>query len=129
MAHVSRWLAGEGLDAGGLTPDAAGRFLAVRRAAGYTALLSPKALVPLLGYLRQLDAAPQAPSPGPAVAADALLDRYRRYLVTERGVRAETAADYAAKIGPFLAGRQKEGVIDLAGLSVANLGAQAVSMG
>jgi hypothetical protein len=33
MAHVSRWLAGEGLDAGGLTPEAAGRFLAARRAA------------------------------------------------------------------------------------------------
>ena len=36
MAHVSRWLAGEGLDAGGLTPEAAKRFLAARRAAGYT---------------------------------------------------------------------------------------------
>jgi hypothetical protein len=47
MAHVSRWLAGEGLDAGGLTPEAAGRFLAARRAAGYTRLLSPKGLAPL----------------------------------------------------------------------------------
>ena len=32
MAHVSRWLAGEGLDAGELTPGAAERFLAARRA-------------------------------------------------------------------------------------------------
>ena len=53
MAHVSRWLAGEGLDAGGLTPEAAERFLAARRAAGYALLLSPKALAPLLGYLRR----------------------------------------------------------------------------
>jgi integrase/recombinase XerD len=35
MAHVSRWLAGEGLDVGGLSLDAAERFLAARRAAGY----------------------------------------------------------------------------------------------
>jgi integrase/recombinase XerD len=32
MAHVSRWLAGEGLDAGELTQEAAGRFLAARMA-------------------------------------------------------------------------------------------------
>jgi integrase/recombinase XerD len=120
MAHLSRWLAGEGLDAAGLTPLAAERFLAARRAAGYTLYLSPKALVPLLGYLRRLDAAPQAPSPVPA-PADALLDRYRRYLVTERGVGTETAADYAAKVRPFLAGGQKEGVIDLAGLTAAEV--------
>ncbi len=34
-----------------------------------------------------------------------LLGRYRRYLVTERGLAAETAADYAAKVRPFLAAR------------------------
>ena len=45
MAHVSRWLAGEGLDLAGLTPEAANRFLAARRAAGYALYLSPKALV------------------------------------------------------------------------------------
>src|SRR5437879_2208218 len=54
MAHLSRWLAGEGLDAAGLTPQVAERFLAARRAAGYTLYLSVKALVPLLGYLRRL---------------------------------------------------------------------------
>jgi hypothetical protein len=35
MAHVSRWLAGGGLDAGGLSLDVAERFLAARRAVGY----------------------------------------------------------------------------------------------
>jgi integrase/recombinase XerD len=65
MAHVSRWLAGEGLDAGGLTAEASERFLAVRRAAGYTQLLSPKALVPLLGYLRRAGAATEGPAPVP----------------------------------------------------------------
>ena len=87
MAHLSRWLAGEGLDAAGLTPEAADRFLAARRAAGYVLYLSPKALVPLLGFLRRLGAAPPAPAPVQP-PAEALLDRYRRYLVTERGLAA-----------------------------------------
>jgi site-specific recombinase XerD len=121
MAHVSRWLAAEGLDSGGLTAEAAGRFLAARRAAGYVLYLSPKALVPLLGYLRRLGAVPEAPAPVPAGPVEELLDGYRRYLVTERGVGAATAADYAAKTRPFLAARLKAGVLDLAGLTAANV--------
>jgi site-specific recombinase XerD len=121
MAHVSRWLAGEGLDAGGLTPEASDRFLTVRRAAGYAQLLSPKGLAPLLGYLRRLGAAPEAPAPAPAGPVGELLDRYRRYLVTERGIGAATAADYAAKTRSFLAARQEAGVLDLAGLTAADV--------
>ena len=121
MAHVSRWLDAEGLDVGGLTPEAAERFLAARRAAGYAQLLSPKALAPLLGYLRRLGAAPEAPAPAPPGPVGELLHRYRRYLVTERGTGAATAADYAAKTRPFLAARQKAGVLDLAGLTAADV--------
>lgn len=119
MAHLSRWLVGEGLDAGRLTPGAAGRFLADRRAVGYAQLLSPKALVPLLGYLRRIGAVPEAP-PAPVLAgpADVLLDRYQRYLVSERGLAAETAADYAAKVRTFLAARVDRG---LAGLTAAEV--------
>jgi site-specific recombinase XerD len=118
MAHVSRWLDGEGLDAGGLTPEAAERFLAARRAAGYVQLLSPKALAPLLGFLRRTGAVPEAPPPVPAGPADALLDSYRHYLVTERGLGAETAADYAAKVRPFLAGRMDPGLAVLTAAEV-----------
>jgi integrase/recombinase XerD len=121
MAHVSRWLAGEGLDAGGLTPEAAERFLAVRQAAGYAQLLSLKALEPLLGYLRRLGAAPEAPAPVPAGPVGELLDRYRRYLVTERGIGAATAADYAAKTRSFLSARQEAGVLELAGLTAGDV--------
>ena len=61
MAHLSRWLDGEGLDAAGLTPQVADRFLAARRAAGvHACCLSPKALAPLLGYLRAAGRGPDA---------------------------------------------------------------------
>jgi integrase/recombinase XerD len=118
MAHVSRWLAAEGLEPGGLTPEAAERFLAARRSAGYVLYLSSKALVPLLGYLRRAGAVPEAPPPAPAGPADALLDRYQRYLVTERGLGAATAADYAAKVRAFVAARVGHG---LAGLTAAQV--------
>lgn len=121
MAHLSRWLFGEGLDAGGLTPQAAGRFLAHRRAVGYAQLLSPKGLAPLLGYLRRVGVAPAAPVPVPAGPAEELLARYRGYLVTERGIGAATAADYAAKTRSFLAARQTAGALDLAGLTAADV--------
>jgi integrase/recombinase XerD len=127
MAHVSRWLAGEGLNAGGLTDEAAGRFLAARRAAGYAQLLSAKALAPLLGYLRRLGAAPEASAAVPAGPVEELLDRYRHYLVTERGIGAATAADYAAKTRIFLVGRQEAGVLDLAGLTAADVTAFVVA--
>ena len=121
MAHLSRWLLGEGLDAGRLTPQVAGRFLGHRRAVGYAQLLSPKGLAPLLGYLRRLGVAPEAPVQVPAGPAGELLERYRRYLVTERGLGAATAADYAAKTRSFLAGREKAGTLDLAGLTAADV--------
>jgi site-specific recombinase XerD len=121
LAHLSRWLASEGLDAGGLTPQVAGRFLAARRAAGYVMYLSPKALVPLLGYLRGLGVAPPVPPPVPATPAEGLLDRYQRYLVIERGLGAATARDYAGKVRPFVAGREREGGLDLATLTAAEV--------
>jgi site-specific recombinase XerD len=121
MAHLSRWLFGEGVDAGRLTPQAAGRFLAHRRAVGYAQLLSPKGVAPLLGYLRRLGLARGAPAPAPAGPVGRLLERYRRYLVTERGLGTATAADYAAKTRSFLAGREKSGTLDLAGLTAADV--------
>jgi len=117
MAHVSRWLAGEGLDADALTLETAGRFLAARRAAGYVLYLSPKAFVPLLGFLRRVGAVPEPPPPVQA-PEDALLARYRHYLVTERGLAAETAADYGAKVRPFLAVRADHGLACLTAAEV-----------
>src|SRR6266851_2439292 len=61
VAHLSRWLATEGLGVGDLNPAVCDAFLAARRAAGYTLWLSRKALAPLLEYLRGIGAAPPEP--------------------------------------------------------------------
>ena len=94
-----------GLDAAGLTPEAADRFLAARRAAGYTCSCRRRrwrrcwASCAGWAWSRRRCAVPR-PTP-----AEALLDRYRRYLVTERGPGRRDARGYADKVRPFLAGR------------------------
>jgi integrase/recombinase XerD len=117
MAHLSRWLAGEGLDASRLTLTAVEEFLATRRDAGYTNYRSVKALAPLLGYLRGLGATPPAP-PVVLTPLEALLERYRGYLTRERGVTRPTARGYADMVRPFLTGRAlPDGELDLRGLA------------
>jgi integrase/recombinase XerD len=103
LAHASRWLQAQGLGAGEFTPERVGLFLQARRAAGYTCWLSERGLAPLLGYLRSAGVVPgpaRAARPG---AAELLLERYRAYLVAERGLAASTVGYYLAEARLFLA--------------------------
>jgi integrase/recombinase XerD len=86
MAHLSRWLLGEGLELGQLTPDRIGQFLLARREAGYTLWLSPKGVAPVVDYLRRLGVVPP-PDPVVAVtAAERCLEGFPTYLREERGL-------------------------------------------
>ena len=120
-AHVSRWLAGEGLDAAALTPAVVAEFVVARRAAGYTAYRSPKALAPLLGYLRGLGVTPRAVASVPESPVEVFLERYRRYLVGERGLGVPPARGYVDLVRPFVIGRITAGDVDVAGLSGADV--------
>lgn len=100
-AHLSRWLAQGGLGAAALAGPVTDRYLAARRAAGYSAYLTPRALGPLLGYLRRLGVAPEPVRPGPATAAEVLLEEYRAWLLGERGVTPAVARGYVDLVRPF----------------------------
>jgi len=102
-AHLSRWLAGQGADAGSLTDVVVGRFLVARRDAGYTAWLTAVGLAPLLGYLRRLEVLPPPmPEPVATAAGDVLLERYRGYLLGERGLASGTARVCVARVRAFV---------------------------
>ena len=105
MAHVSRWLAGEGLDSEGLTSSNVVRFLGARRAAGYTTLRTDKAMRPMLTYLRQLGVVPRPPPTAPSGPLEEVIERYRHYLTVERGLGAPTARGYIDAVRPFLHAR------------------------
>jgi integrase/recombinase XerD len=103
MAHVSRWLAGEELDGAAFTPERAEEFCAVRRRAGYTALLTPRALAPLQEFLRgQGVLAECPPAPAPAREEEQLLARYRDHLAGERGLVPAVVFRYLKAAALFL---------------------------
>ncbi len=117
LAHVSRWLATQGLDSAALVPETITSFLSARRAEGYTAFLSPHGLAPLLTYLRALGVAP-LPEELPPSAEEAFLSRYRSYLDSERGVSHSVANDYIHLLRPFVAGRANlDGAVDFSSLT------------
>ena len=127
MAHVSRWLASERLAAAALTPAAVDRFLAARRAAGYANHRTAKSLAPLLGYLQAAGAAPPPPPEVASTPLEALLERYRRYLLAERGLCAGTVCGYVQVVRPFLAGRAGAEGLDLERLTASDVSAYVVA--
>jgi hypothetical protein len=89
---------------GGADRPVADRYLAARRAAGYTAYLTPKCLAPLLGYLRGLGVTPEPMPAEPATPAGALLEAYRSWLLGERGVTPAVARSYLDLVRPSRSG-------------------------
>lgn len=105
MSHLSSWFAGKGMDAAGLTAAAVEEFFAFRRAAGHTTLRSSRALEPLLAHLRELGVVQPAAVVVAATPVEELLERYRCYLLVERGLAAGTVRGYVDIVRSFVAGR------------------------
>lgn len=105
MAHVSRWLESEGLEAHDLCSTEVDRFLCARRGAGYTSHLTERAMQPMLTHLRQLGIVPVSPVAAPDGPVEEVLERYRGYLIVERGLGKPTARGYIDSLRPFLQGR------------------------
>jgi integrase len=105
MAHVSGWLEGRGLGAGELTPARVEQYLVYRRACGRVHRCSPRALAPLLAYLRGLGVAPPATPALALTATDRLLKEYEEYLFCDRGLAARTVEGYRRVARLFLASR------------------------
>jgi integrase/recombinase XerD len=121
LANLSRWLEAEGRDAGDMTPDLLERFASARRAVGYRHQRSTRALAPLLGYLRELGAAPPPAVVSPGSPLGELLERYRRHLVVERGLHSSTVSDRVREARCFLAAQVGGGELELGHLSSADV--------
>lgn len=121
LAHLSGWLAMEGLGAAGLTEREVERF---RReyVVRYASLRGVAVrMAPLLGYLRELGVVREA-EPVPLSVAEDLLDRYRRYLILERGLTPGTVRGYVDLVRPFVESRMSAGgTLDLWELSAADV--------
>lgn len=101
LRHLSGWLAVRGLGPDALTDDRVRAFVVERRTVT-ASMRSERALVPLLGYLRALDIAPVVTPTLVSTPAEALLQRFGSFLVTERGLAPQTVRSYLSLVGPFV---------------------------
>lgn len=120
IAHLDRWMAAQGVGVDGLSGPVIERYLGHRRAAGYRQYRSVKALRPLLDYLGPLGVLP-VPQQVPAGPVEELLGRFRDYLLGERGLTPGTARGYVDCVRPFVATRLRGDVLDLAGITAADV--------
>jgi integrase/recombinase XerD len=113
--HLDRWMDATGLEVADLNPAVLGQFLQTRADAGYATKLTAHALAPLLDYLRRLDLHTE---PAPSITpADEIRHRFHRHLREERGLGADTAANYERVAQRFLATLAEPFELSLAGLS------------
>jgi site-specific recombinase XerD len=100
LGQVGLWLAAEGLEVAQFDEERASAFLADRRVAGRQKVGGPRAMAPLVSYLREVGAVPV----GAAFLAplDELLGQYRTWMVQERGLAAMTVLRYENTARHFL---------------------------
>lgn len=111
FTDLCQWTEREGITPAGLDSGQVAAFLADRRRRGRTDLISPAGARPLIGYLASAGAIPRQQFIIPDGPAREVLERYRRYLETERGLAEQTAERYAGIAGRFAAGLERGGEI------------------
>ena len=100
LGQVGLWLSTEGLEAAQLDEERMAAFLTTRQRAGRRRSPGPRAMVPLLSYLREAGIAPAAkPLLTPL---GGLLGQYRSWMVQERGLAAITVLRYENTARRFL---------------------------
>ena len=102
LGDLSAWLAEEGLAAAELTASQTARFLGTRRERGYRELTTGVGAGPLLGFLIGVGVVPLPARPAPAGPVEALLERYREYLVSQRGLTEGEVARHGAVASLFV---------------------------
>jgi len=118
VACLSRWMAAEQVAVDELTPARAEQFIRWRRAAGYRHFRTVQGLAPLLGHLCELGVLAEQEPSRPDTPVDVLMERYRRYLLDERGLAAGTVRYYKRIARSFLAEvSETDGELDLGRLA------------
>jgi hypothetical protein len=100
-ASLSRWLDAAGISLGELSGPVMERFLSERRARG-TSHYSPRALTPIVDYLRRVGVVSAVVASAPPVTVvEVLLERFARYLATQRALTPPVVRAYVHWVGPF----------------------------
>lgn len=103
MAHASRWLASNELDAKAFTPERVAVFCRDRREAGYRGFRTERALRPLVELLEAEGVVEVAAAREPQSSQERLLARYGDFLENERGVVEGVRTQFLGVAALFLA--------------------------
>ncbi|MFI5895588.1 tyrosine-type recombinase/integrase [Actinoplanes sp. NPDC051513] len=101
LGLVGQWLRREELEVADLCEDRLTAFLAAQRRSGRQRLAGARGWLPLLTLLREAGVAPEAAQVA-ATPLDALLGRYRRWMLQERGLSPPTMLRYENTARRFL---------------------------
>jgi integrase/recombinase XerD len=102
VAKLSAFLEGRGLSANDLSPVVLERFCSSLGRSGCSSP-TPKAFVWLVEFLRDVGLEPPAIADEPRSQADEMMERYRRFMLGERGLLPDTVTNYVRALTPFLA--------------------------
>jgi integrase/recombinase XerD len=111
--RLSRFLLRRGLEASELDGKVIEEFLRAIRSKGGQARRTPKALAWLVAYLMGIAVVPAPTPPQAQSRAEELVERYRSYLVIERGLAPETIVEYVRATRLFLADHPGRALKDL----------------
>jgi site-specific recombinase XerD len=112
FADLCRWLEREGVALSELGSERVAVFLDDRRRRGQRDLVSRTGARPLIGYLTRVGAIPEQGFVVAEGPCRPLLERYRRYLETERGLTAQSVERYVGLAGRLVAALERGGAID-----------------
>lgn len=116
LGQVGRWITAQELEAAQFDEQRVAAFIAARRAAGYRRVPGPRAMAPLLSYLREVNILAEAPLL--VTPLGVLLAQYRTWLVGERGLAPSTVLRYENTARRFLTEQaMADGVFTPTGLS------------
>ena len=121
VAHLGCWLTEAGFALEDLTDERLVEFLAARRRPGDRGLVTAFGVAPLLGYLRGLDVIPPCSPPLLSGPGAARLERYRSYLVSERGVAPQGVVRYVKAAELFVRSVAVDGEVDWVAVSAGDV--------
>ncbi len=116
---LGRWLSASGRNVGDLSPAVVAEFVCHYNA-HYVRVISPAALAAFGDFVRAIGIEP-APTGPPLGGVDLILEGYRNYLLSERGLAPSTVRASTWILRPFLEGRVHDGRLELASITPAEL--------
>jgi integrase/recombinase XerD len=121
LRDMSTWLMDESLAPAELTGNEITRFLGARRARGQRELITALGAGPLVEYLVGLGVAPPTVRAVPTGPVEELLERYREYLVSQRGLTEGEVGRHGAVASLFLGSEAFTSGVGWAGVTAADI--------